>query len=95
MPVVTLSDLEAQAFPIDDQELSNIIWHTKEFLNQEIEKFQKIKKELFSRNQGAVHSWPESEQQKLLEEITKIDAITAEAINYIERLTSEATQISI
>ena len=94
MPIVTLSDLEAEAFPINEQELSQMILQEEGRLNQALQDFENKKKALLAKNPGPVASWSEEAQKKWLAEIVKIDATTTEIIDYIRRLVSEATQIT-
>jgi|GEM_PF-991281 len=92
-PIITLSPLEVESFPIDSIELNNIIVREKDKFKQALQKFEKRKKELIARNKGKVHTWPESEQILWQAEVSKIDAITQETYNYINRLITEVTQI--
>ena len=92
-PIITLSPLEAESFPINQQELNDIISRSEESLYSAIQNVENRKKELIARNEGKVDTWPESEQILWQAEVSKIDAITSETLDYIRRLTSEVTQI--
>lgn len=92
-PIITLSPLEVESFPINQQELNDIILRAEQNLHLALQNFEKRKKELIARNKGQVHTWPESEQILWQAEVSKIDAITSETLDYIRRLLTEVTQI--
>ena len=92
-PIITLSPLEVESFPINQQELNNIILKAEQDLHSAIQNFETRKKELIARNEGKVDTWPESEQILWQAEVSKIDAITSETLDYIRRLITEVTQI--
>lgn len=92
-PIITLSPLEAESFPINQQKLNDIISRSEESLYYAIQNVEKRKKKLIARNEGKVHTWPESEQILWQAEVSKIDAITSETLDYIRRLITEVTQI--
>jgi hypothetical protein len=92
-PIITLSPLEVESFPINQQELNNILVKEEDKFNQALQKFTTIKRNLFAKNGNKFDNWPEVDQNLYLDEVAKIDAITAETIDYIRRLTSEVTQI--
>jgi hypothetical protein len=93
MPIETLSDLEAQSFPINEKELNNTILREQEKFNRALQDFENKKRTLLANNPGSFTSWSEEVQEKWLAEIAKIDAITEETITYIRRLVTEVTQI--
>ena len=92
-PIITLSPLEVESFPINQQELNNIILKAEQDLHFAIQNFEKRKKELIARNEGKFDIWPKSEQILWQAEVSKIDAITSETLDYIRRLITEVTQI--
>jgi len=93
MPIETLSDLEAQSFPINEKELNNMILREQEKFNLALQDFENKKQALLAENPGPFQYWSEEVQEKWLAEIAKIDAITEETITYIRRLVTEVTQI--
>lgn len=91
--IITLSPIEAEAFPTNPEELNSIIVREKDKFNEALQSFNTIKNYLFAKNGNKFDNWPESDKSLYLKEVAKIDAITTETIDYIRRLISEVTQI--
>jgi hypothetical protein len=92
-PVVTLSPLEADAFPRSQVELDQILTEAETTFNLALEEFTEVKNRLFDENGEDLDKWPESDKKFYYSQIAKIDAITDESTDYIKRLTAEVTQI--
>lgn len=92
--IITLSTIEAKSFPLTPEELKSMIVREEDRFNRALQAFNTIKSNLFAKNGNKFETWSEVDQRLYLEEVAKIDAITAETIDYIKRLTSEVTQIS-
>jgi hypothetical protein len=93
-PIIKLSLIETEAFPVSTQELEFILSREQQRSASALLRYECEKRRLQRNNPGPISSWPVKQQALWLEMIAKIDAITAEVGNYIERLTSEVYQIS-
>lgn len=95
MSIPTLFDLENQVFPLSEDRLYPMILKAEEAFNIALQEFITKKSQLLAKNKGPIHSWPNQEQEKWFAEISRIDAITLETLNYIKNLVAEITQIPI
>jgi hypothetical protein len=91
--IITLSPIEAEAFPTNPEELNSMIIREKDKFNEALQAFNIVKETLFAKNGNKFENWPEADKSLYLKEVAKIDAITTETIDYIRRLISEVTQI--
>lgn len=91
--IITLSPIEAGAFPTNPEELNSIILREENNFNKALQSFNTIKNYLFAKNGNKFENWPEADKSLYLKEVAKIDDITAKTIDYLRRLTSEVTQI--
>lgn len=91
--IITLSPIEAEAFPTNPEELNSMIIREEDKFNEALQAFNIVKETLFAKNGNKFENWPEADKSLYLKEVAKIDAITTETIDYIRRLISEVTQI--
>lgn len=92
-PILRLSPIERESFPVTTEELDSILSREQQYSASALLRYENMKRRMEANNPGPKSSWPVDQQALWLEMIAKIDAITAEVRNYIERLTAEVYQI--
>jgi hypothetical protein len=95
MSNITLFDLEEQVFPLNEEDIYNIILEAENNFNMALQEFKKKKRELLAINIGPFCSWQDTEKEKWFEEVAKMESITSERNNYIQILVAEMAQIPI